>query len=182
MNDGLIPKRYAKAIYEVAVEKDCASQMYDLMKGLSATFCSEPALQDTLSNPYIASKDKIALIVTATKGSGVPEAFIADVLNLLVRNDRIDMIRDIADAYVRLYRDINHIYEVKVVSAAPMTASESERLLALIKSHLKVGTMEVSSGVDPSLIGGFCVTVGNERIDASISNELKQLRLNLIKK
>ena len=40
--------------------------------------------------------------------------------------------------------------------------------------------MEYSSSVDPSLIGGFTVSVGNERIDASISNELKQLRLNLI--
>lgn len=182
MNDGLIPMRYAKAIYEVAAEKNCASQVYELMKSLSATFFTEPALQATLSNPYIPCDDKVALLNTATKGSGVQEAFISDVLNLLVRNGRIDMIRDIAAAYVRLYRKINNIYEVRIVSAAPMSDTESDRLMSLIKAHLKGGTMEVSTDIDPSLIGGFCVSVGNERIDASISNELKQLRLNLIKK
>ena len=182
MNDGLIPMRYAKAIYEVALEKDCATQMYDLMKALSATFYSEPALQATMSNPYITGSDKIVLLTTVTKGSAVPENFVADVLSLLVRNGRIDMIRDIAAAYVQLYRKINHIYEVKIVSATQMSTAESDRLMSLIKAHLNGGSMEVSSSVDPSLIGGFSVSVGNERIDASISNELKQLRLNLIKK
>ena len=182
MNDGLIPMRYAKAIYEVAQEKACAKQVYNLMKEIVSVFATRPQLQSTLSNPYIAVSDKIALLGTIAKASDADPRFVDDICRLLARNGRIDLTRDIAAAYIRLYRKINRIYEVKIVSAAPMSEAESNRLLSLIENHLKGGTMEISYFVDPALIGGFSVSVGNERIDASISNELKQLRLNLIKK
>lgn len=109
-------------------------------------------------------------------------AVMADFLTLLTRNGRVDMMRDIALAYLDIYRQENNIHVVKVTSASPMSEADEQRLKSLIEKHLDGATMEYSSAVDPSLIGGFSVEVGNERIDASISNELKQLRLNLLSK
>lgn len=182
MNDGLIPMRYAKAIYEVACEKGCAQPMYTLMKELLDRFAEQPSLYEVLANPYVAVDDKMALLLTASAASGVPDAFLKDVYKLLASNRRIDMTRDIAAAYVKLYRKVNHISEVKITSASPMGEKEAKRLTSLIEKHLNGATMETSWAVDPSLIGGFSVSIDNERIDASVSNELKQMRLNLIKK
>ena len=110
------------------------------------------------------------------------DSVMADFLTLLTRNGRVDMMRDIALAYLDIYRQENNIHVVKVTSASPMSEADEQRLKSLIEKHLDGATMEYSSAVDPSLIGGFSVEVGNERIDASISNELKQLRLNLLSK
>ena len=61
-----------------------------------------------------------------------------------------------------------------------MAEPERERLQALISKHIGNGTFEYNYTVDPALIGGFTVTVNSERLDASVSSQLKQLRLKLI--
>lgn len=179
MNEGLIPTRYAKALYMVACEKGVDARMYQMMKTLEAGFAAQPSLQGVLANPFVSDADKTRLLLTAAN-AGEGDAVYDDFLKLLSHNHRMDMARGIALAYVAIYRKANHIYEVRVVSAAPMSQAEQSRLQDMIRKHLGGGTMEYFSSVDPSLIGGFTVSVGNERIDASISNELKQLRLNLI--
>lgn len=181
MNEGLIPRRYAKALYLVAQEKNTDSRIYDMMKCLVKSFDAQPAFQEILANPYVAVADKCQLLSTAA-GAEKADTVYADYLKLLTENRRLDMARDIAYAYIKLYRESNRIYEVKIMSAAPLSADEQLRLREMISRHLNGGIMEYTENVDPDLIGGFTVSVGNERIDASISNELKQLRLNLITK
>lgn len=182
MNEGLIPARYAKALYMVACEKKCDTKLYETMKTLERSFSEQPSLQAVLGNPFVGDSDKEELLLTAAGTSADGEPLFVDFLKLLSRNRRLDMARGIADAYISLYRLKHKIYEVKVVSAAPLEKIEQKHLRDLISRHLGGGEMEYSTSVDPALIGGFTVSVGNERIDASISNELKQLRLNLISK
>lgn len=181
MNQGLIPRRYAKALYQFAAESDKTERMYALMKNLTAAFESEPMLQSTLANPFIAGNDKISLIVTASQAEA-DDKCMSDFLKLLEKNKRLDLTRAIARAYLDIYRKERGIYVVHVTSAAPLSTKGEERLKKLIENHLKGATMEYTSEVNPDLIGGFTVAVGNERLDASISNELKQLRLNLLSK
>jgi F-type H+-transporting ATPase subunit delta len=62
-----------------------------------------------------------------------------------------------------------------------LEAAEQKRLEQLIESHLNGGKSEFSFATDSELIGGFTVDIDNERLDASVKNELKQLRLKLLK-
>lgn len=179
MDQGLIPKRYAKAIYEVALEKGAQEELYAKMKSISAAFSAEPALNATLNNPFVSVSDKEALILTAA-GSDAGDKQIMPILSLLKQNGRMGMMRDIASAYEGIYRKENKIYRVAVTAAAPMGEAEENRLKSMIESHLGGGTMEYAFSVDPDLIGGFTVGIDNERLDASVKNELKQLRLKLL--
>lgn len=182
MNEGLIPRRYAKALFLVAKERKLDEKIYDLMKVLETGFAEQPALDATLNNPYVSSDDKCRLILTAVGIGKADCSLLTDFLRMLVENRRIGMMRLIAIAYVRLYREERGIYKVDVRSAAPLKEADEQRLKRLVERHLHGGTMEYSHSVDPSLIGGFTVSVGNEIVDASVSNELKQLRLNLLSK
>ena len=182
MNEGLIPARYAKALYKVACEQKNDAQLYQMMKSLEQSFSQQPLLQSTLGNPYVSDADKANLLITAADVIKEGKDLFCDFIKLLSENKRVDMARGISKAYISLYRSNNRIYEVKVVTAAPMSEKEKKRLRDMVGRHLNGGTMEYSTSVNPDLIGGFTVSVGNERIDASISNELKQLRLNLISK
>ena len=106
---------------------------------------------------------------------------MADFLKLLVVNKRLGVLRGIALAYIALYRTAHRIYSVSVTSAAPLAQAELDRIHTLVDKHLPDGaTAEISQAVDPALIGGFTVAIDNERLDASVANELKQLRLKLL--
>lgn len=181
MNEGLIPRRYAKALYLFAEEKGKQQHVYEVMLTLEKSFALTPGLASTLNNPFVSVDEKLKLITTAANTDNADTA-MSDFLKLLTRNDRLSMIRDIAIAYATYYRMENNIYVVKVTSASALNEQEQSRIKAMVLRHLDGGTIEYSSEVDSSLIGGFTVSVGNDRIDASISNELKQLRLNLLSK
>lgn len=180
MDQGLIPKRYAKAIYEVAQANSSAQKLYQQMQALAAAFAAEPKLSETMNNPFVADSDKAALVRTAAGAKAGDKDFDA-IIRLLTTNHRIGMVRDIATAYLKIYRKANKIYIVEVEAAAPMASAEEQRLKDLIQQHLgKDATMEYQFHVDPELIGGFVVKIDNERLDASVKNELKQLRLKLL--
>lgn len=182
MNEGLIPRRYAKALYLVAKERNDDKRVYQMMKRIEDNFVELPQLNETLNNPFVSYADKQKLVVTAAAATDNTDSLLIDFIKLLMQNRRIGMVRLIAQAYINLYREENHIYKVEVESAAPMNAADEARLKRFVEKHLHGGTMEYTHSVNPSLIGGFTVSVGNERVDASVSNELKQLRLNLISK
>lgn len=179
MNEGLIPRRYAKALYKVAVERGDDCELYDLMNRLVTTADAQPGLSQAISNPFVSDSDKIALLTTAAAAEN--DKTFADFLKLLAQNSRLDMTLLIARQYADLYRHERNIYKVDVVSASPLDSAEEDRLKRMINSHLNGGSMEYVSRVDPDLIGGFTVSIDNERLDASVRNELKQLRLNLLK-
>ena len=178
MDQGLIPKRYAKAIYEVALAGGAQKELYGEMQRISSAFAAEPGLNPTLNNPFVSVADKVALIKAAAGGD---TAILGRVLELLRQNGRIGLMRDIAVAYESIYRKENKICRVVVTAAAPMDEAEEKRLKDMIVSHLDGGAMEYTFRVDPDLIGGFTVSIENERLDASVKNELKQLRLKLLR-
>ncbi len=181
MDQGLIPRRYAKALLDHCREKQCEGRIYELMLRLESAFAGNPQLQLTLANPHVEPADKAALVQTAAATSDAPDPDFADFIKLLEVNKRLGLLRAIALAYIALYRKAKRIYCVTITSAAPLAQAESDRIRSLVRSHLpKDATADFSEAVDPDLIGGFTVAIDNERLDASVANELKQLRLKLI--
>lgn len=180
MNEGLIPRRYAKALYKVALERGDAQLIYGIMTRLNTVVAAEPSLCQAVSNPFIPVKDKNDLIVAAA-GEGADNSTFVDFLKLLADNKRLDIVFAIARDYTSLYRNLRNIYKVDVVSASPLDEAVEQRLKSLIEKNLNGGSMEYTSSVNPDLIGGFTVTIDNRKLDASVQNELKQLRVNLLK-
>lgn len=178
MDKGLIPRRYAKALYETAETRGASDSLYAVMQQLAAAFTAEPALAAAIANPFVSDNDKISLLDTAIGNGEI--ALYADFLKLLAKNGRLDMAWDIARAFIELYRTSRGIYRVVVTSAAPMGDVEKRRLQTLVSQHIGTGTIEYDYMTDPSLIGGFTVKVNSELLDASVANRLKQLRLQLL--
>ncbi len=181
MDKGLIPRRYAKALYQVAAGRKEDAAIYSLMQTLTASFAARNALAATVANPYVAVSDKEALLIEAAGGDvAARSAMYRDFLKLLAQNKRVDLAWDIARAYIDLYRQSNKIYRVAVESAAALGEKERARLEAIIAAHIGDGTMEYDYRVNPALIGGFTVTVNSERLDASVSTQLKQMRMQML--
>jgi len=181
MNRGLIPHRYAKALYLLAAEQGSDKEVYGAMNRLSAAFAAEEGLQKALANPYVAPADKLALVEAATVPEGKSSSLVIDLVKLLERNRRMEFLRDIALAYIKIYRKEHHIYKVEITSAMALQPSEIQRIQTLVHNHLPAGsTAEFTTAVNPELIGGFSVSIDNELLDASVASDFKQLRLKLL--
>ncbi len=179
MNQGLIPRRYAKALYLTATEQGREKEVYGAMLRLSDSFAAEDGLQKALANPHVAPADKLSL-VNAAAGKGTP-TLLGDLAKLLERNRRMEFLRDIALAYVALYRTEKHIYKIDITSAMALRPAELKRIQHLVINHLPAGaTAEFNEAVNPGLIGGFTVSIDNELLDASVAADFKQLRLKLL--
>ena len=155
MDKGLIPRRYAKALLEVAQDKGLAAEIYSLMQALCRAFDAEPALQTTLANPFVSDADKEALLLAATGDAGAAKDLFSDYLALLARNGRLDIARGVALSYIDQYRGENDIYSVEVESAAALSDESRQRIKELhtFEGMGRKRVSEVSSGDICALVG-----------------------------
>lgn len=178
MNDGLIPYRYAKALYKLAADRNATQIVYEEMKEVSAKFASSADLQKAMANPFIAKADKEKLLEAAA-GAKFEENF-KSFIKLVLHNRRAEFAWRMALAYEKIYRDLNNISEVEITTASELPDKEMKRLREIVQRAFPKRILEFSHSVNPSLIGGFVIKVDNVSMDASISNELEQLRHQLI--
>lgn len=178
MNDGLIPNRYAKALFKAAAEGNEQARIYDEMKQLLCAFHSVPALSATVNNPFIAvdEKEKVLLTASGAKAGSTVENFIL----LVIEKNRASFLRSMAMAYLKIYREAFGIASVEIVTAIELGDDEISGIMDVVKRQLGGKTMEQTVRVDADLIGGFTVNVDGMVLDASIKNELKKLRLKLL--
>lgn len=179
MNEGLIPRRYAKALYKYAQEHQCTQQVYADVQRLEATFVTHPDLKKALGNPALTSSHKEQLLVTAA-GENCGEALLR-FINLVVLNHREEYFQATMLSYQDIYRKENGIARVTIVTASTLSDEIIERIKALLRTKIDK-ELEFKYEIDSSLIGGFILRVESMQLDASIQNELKKLRVKLLNK
>ncbi len=177
MNGGLIPHRYAKALYKFALEHNSAQAVYDEMHSVVRAFEENPGLLKALSNPSVSAADKSKLLITAAG----PEAEndYKGFVRLIIDNKREAYAYEMALAYRDIYREANNISTVRITTAMKLPDAEMAKLHALIEKSFPENKLEFTDRIDASIIGGFVIDVDQVRMDASISNEIENLRQKL---
>ena len=179
MNEGLIPKRYAKALYLLASEKGDAATVYKQTALLVANMAAQPGIANAVENPFLPTDDKVNLLATA---ADIKQGLLVDFFRLVINNGRQNMIYDMALAYCKMYRDANGIAQVEVTTAALLPDASLNKIKDSVKSCIDAKEVEYSVKVNPELIGGFTVKVDSKLLDASIRSELTDLRFKLLSK
>ena len=179
MNEGLIPQRYAKALYKLAVERGNADKVYLEMKTVAQSFADNPGLQKVLSNPYVNRVDKEKLLISAA--GDLAEDDYRSFVTLILDRKRAEYAYLMALAYCDLFRKENKIARVRIITATKLDDAMMQKLRKVVTDAYPGMTLEFSYDVNPDLIGGFVIDVDGQRLDASISNEIEQLRLKLLR-
>ena len=177
MDNGLIPRRYAKALYKYALEKGETKGIYELSKRVIDSFKANPDLQKVLSNPFVGDEDKEKLLLAA---SGESDDIFKQFVKLIIDQKRVEYANAMMLAYRDIYRKENHISQARITTAVKLDESRMKKLKKLVTDAFKDSELEFTEAVDPSLIGGFVIDVDSVRMDASLSNELEQLRQTLL--
>ncbi len=180
MNDGLIPNRYAKALYKVAQEEGVTQEVYLQMKRLSESYEALPELKKTVDNPFlpVADREKVLLSASGAQNGGCLDKFIL----MVIKSNRECFMREMSLAYGKIYREANNIAQVNITTATELPEDKLSQIIEVVRHELKGKTVEKTVTVNPDLIGGFMVQVDSMVLDTSIKNELKKLRLKLLKR
>lgn len=178
MISGLIPHRYAKALYKYSLETGDATDVYNEMKNVLAAYAADPNLQKTMANPFVKPEDKHR-VLQSLAGSK-PDDRYSRFVQLVLDHKREEFFRLMALAYRDIYRKENNISQVRIVTAVKYADAEMKRLHQVVEKSFPESRFEYEHAVDPELIGGFVIDVDSTRLDASIFGELQQLRQNLL--
>ena len=178
MDNGLIPHRYAKALYKFAMEHGTAKAVYEEMKNVISSFQNNPRLAKVLANPFVGNKEKSDLLKAAA-GDKIEDSFLG-FIKLILENRREEFALQMALAYRDIYRKANRISQVRITTAVKLPEAEMEKLRNMVSDSFKQTELEFSEFINPEIIGGFIIDVDDSRMDASINNEIEQLRLALL--
>lgn len=165
--------RYAKSLIDLAVERGQLEPVYQDMLWLQAVCKSNRDFVNLLRSPIIKgeTKQKIMEAVTASRLSELSNAFI----RLLISKTREAYLPEISGAAVSLYKQKKNIQTVQLTTAAAVSDNVRTAIIEQVKKSAGFENIELEEKVDPSLIGGFVLQVGDKLVDASIAYDLKAI-------
>lgn len=168
-----LASRYAKSLIELAKEKGQLEQVFADMEWLQAVCKSNRDFVNLLRSPVIKADVKKKIITAVTQGK-VSE-ITAGFNNLLVTKGRESNLPEIVTAFITAYKELKNIRTIKLTTAAPVSDTMRNAIIAQVKKSAGFDNVEVEEKVNPDLIGGFVLQVGDQLIDASIAYDLKAI-------
>lgn len=169
-------RRYADAAFEVGL-RDGTVDAWRAELEAAARVLGEERVMRGLTNPAIPLATREAVVGDAI-GSRVSRS-VLNLVHLLLRRGRIELLPRIAAEFKRLDDDRLGITPATAISAAPLGPDEIRALTSRLE-QLTGGRVELDSQVDPSVIGGLVVRVGDRLIDGSVRGRLERLRSRLV--
>jgi len=164
--------RYAKAILETAVSTGKANQVNDDMKSIINAVNSSADLKDFLASPIITSEVKMNVL---SEIFGSVQADTKSLFRLLQENKRFQILEAIATQFNAQFDEMNGVEVAKVTTAFPITADLEAKILAKATS-ISTKKITIQNTIDPSIIGGFILRIGDKQYNASVSNRLQELK------
>jgi F-type H+-transporting ATPase subunit delta len=169
-------RRYAEAAFQVA-QRDGTVEAWRSELGAAATIVGQAEIGRTLSNPAIAL-DARAAAVDSTFGP-VASRPVINLIQLMLRRGRIEDVPRVAAEFRRLDNARQGITIATATSTAALSADELKALTSRLEAFTG-GRIELDVNVDPSLLGGLVVQVGDRLIDGSVRGRLERLRSQLV--
>lgn len=173
MSEFKVASRYAKSLIDLAQEQGNLEVVKQDMEQFVGTLRANGELQAVLKNP-IMKQDKKRNILDALFGDKIHPSIVA-FFHIMVRKGRAGILYATAREFIREYNEVKGIVHATVVSATKLSATNLDGLRNVIASEINAEVV-LRNTVDPSLIGGFVVNVGDKQIDASISGKLNKLK------
>jgi F-type H+-transporting ATPase subunit delta len=168
-------RRYAQAVFEIALEKkELERWQADLQKVVSAIGDSE--FFAALESPKIKLEDKTRFL---KQRLGAVNPLALNLVSLLITRSSIGIIGEVAAEYKRWLDDYHGVKAADVVTAVSIDDKEKNKLAAQL-GELVQAKVEVTSQVDPAILGGVVVRVGGKLLDGSTRSKLTVLKKELV--
>lgn len=167
--------RYAKAVLELALERNKLQAVNSDMLHIASTLDGHEDLNNVLMSPVVNASDKKAILDQVFKAV---DSLTSDLFNLLLTNNRLPILGSIAKVFTKLYNEHMGIQAVTVTTAVELSPDLQAQVLKKVK-ELTPHEVVIENVIDQSVIGGFVLRVGDLEYNASVSNQLNKLKKEL---
>ena len=168
-----VGSRYAKAFLGLVNEKGKLDVAIKDMEMVHKTISENRDLQVLLKSPVINTDKKVGIL------KKIYEKQVSDVtmlyLELITKNRREGVLGEIAEAFIAQYKAMKDITTATVTSAAVLSDAAKKRIEEIVQKEVG-GTVELSMEVNPELIGGFILRIGDKQLDTSILSKISELK------
>ena len=167
-----VARVYARALLEVAAEAGQDAEVREELDSLEALYEADPGFRDFLSNPAVDAADRRRSLDVLFRSRLSPVT--VDALQVLNRKDRSALLPAVVEAYRDVHDRLCKRVEVRVRSARPLSEAQRQSLAAAVRERSGLEPSFVET-VEPSLVGGLVVQIGDEKTDGSVVTRLRNL-------
>jgi F-type H+-transporting ATPase subunit delta len=170
-----IARPYAEAVFRIAKEKGSLAPWSEKLALLSA-IAKDPQMHNCIGNPGLSIGQKADLVKTLCGETADGDA--NNLIQVLAENERLALLPEIAGLFETLKSNEEGIKDAVINSAFPLDAGQQKTLVADLESRFKT-KLKATVVVDPSLIGGVKVVVGDQVLDLSVRAKLESMETAL---
>lgn len=174
MSAARIASRYAKSLIELARDEGKLERVHEDVLHFQAA-AGVKDLDLLLKSPIISPGKKKSIFRALFEKSYDPLTF--SFLEIILRKGREMFLSEIADEFIEHYKEIRQITTVLLTTAKPMTEAQTEEMKKkIVASGLTYPNLDLITKVNPQLIGGFIIQIGDRMYDASVLHQLENMR------
>lgn len=177
MSQSTAAKRYAQALFELAQEKQLLTEVEADLREIKTVFHENKELLQVLASPNLSLSSKKQMIQDVFAGAN---EIVMSTLQLLVDKKRINETVQVIEEFMKLSHEALGVAEAKVYSTRALTDEECEKISTAFAQKVGKQSLRIQNEIDPSLIGGIRLQIGNRIYDSSILNKLNRLQRELI--
>ena len=164
-------------MFELAQESNQLSSVEEDLRELKLVWNGNKDLKEIFISPKLTLDKKKELLRTIFKDAN---PIIVNTLLVLIDKKRLGEVVDIITEFIQLSNDAQGIADTKVYSTRPLTEEERSRISSVFANSLGKKSLRIENMIDPSILGGLRVQIGNRIYDSSLSTKLDRLKRNLI--
>jgi len=167
---------YGHSMLALAQRKNRAQDLLEELRDLMALLKREPRLRTFFDSPMVDTETRRAMIERTFRHRA--SDLLVDSLLVLNRHGRIDLIEDVVEVFRTAFQARRGHVDAHVTSAVPLDEAQRRRLKAAIKA-VDGREPDLVEAIDPELLGGLVVRVGDRKIDTSVAKDLRTVRARL---
>ena len=174
MSELSVARRYAKSLLDLAVEQGKLDRIMDDIISIHGSFESRDLVL-LLKSPIIKSEKKMKALSTIFQGK--VDDLTLRFIEILTKKGREGILPEIAEAVREQYNELKNITSATLTTAVKVDSEVVKNIESKIKG--KEGSVEISTEVDPSILGGYILQIGDKVYDASVEKKINDLRKEL---
>lgn len=173
-----VATRYAKSLLDLAQEKGLTETIHKDMQFFKNTVDASRPLLLMMKNPIVRAEKKNAIVKAVFEGRVNPMTM--SFFQIIARKNREPILDAIAEAFIVQYNRLKGIKRATVVTTVPLTPALREKFKAMVIQTTGGNLVELKEEIDPQLVGGYVLRLGDRQVDESLRSRLNDLRLQFL--
>lgn len=173
MSEIQVASRYAKSLIDLAQEENVLELVKNDIELFIKTCRANPTLRAVLKNPIISPGKKVNILEAVFDDS--LNSLILSFFRIVITKGRSVALFAIAKEFINEYNAFKNVVKATVTTAVSLSEENKEKIESIV-SQVTHGPVVLIEKIDPKLIGGFILKVGDKQVDTSIFNQLQKLK------